>query len=76
MAIFLPKVQSPEGIELQRFLRHFWKWHGMWTKMAAWKNLDLDFGVHKNHPTSVKCIGHEFNLAEGENTSSTIKKHP
>ena len=23
-----------------------------------------------------ECIGHEFNLAEGENTSSTIKKHP
>ena len=23
----------------------------MWTKMAAWKNLDFDFGVHKNHPT-------------------------
>ena len=25
---------------------------------------------------SVKCIGHEFNLVEGENTSSTIRKHP
>ena len=23
-----------------------------------------------------ECIGHEFNLAEGENTSSTIMKHP
>ena len=23
-----------------------------WTKMAAWKNLDFDFGVHKNHPSS------------------------
>ena len=25
----------------------------MWTKMAAWKNLDFDFGVHKNHPNSM-----------------------
>ena len=23
-----------------------------------------------------ECIDHEFNLAEGENTSSTIRKHP
>ena len=23
-----------------------------------------------------ECIGHVFNLAEGENTSSTIRKHP
>ena len=23
----------------------------MWTKMAAWENLDFVFGDHKNHPT-------------------------
>ena len=25
----------------------------MWTNMAAWKNLDFDFGVHMNHPTMI-----------------------
>ena len=28
----------------------------MWTKMAAWKNQDFDFGVHKNHPSDIQGV--------------------
>jgi len=41
----------------------------MWTKMAAWKNQDFDFGVHKNHPSDIQGVPQHWtpeNLAKSQ----------
>ena len=46
-----PNLPPLEGIELQRFKRHFWKWHGSGNKMGGWPLLGFDFEVNKNCST-------------------------
>ena len=43
-----PNLPPLEGIELQRFKRHFWKWHGSGNKTGGWPILGFDFDVLKN----------------------------
>ena len=53
-----PNLPPLEGIELQRFKRHFWKWHGSGNKMGGWPLLGFDFEVLKNRSSSllVSCL--------------------
>ena len=46
-----PNLPPLEGIELQRFKRHFWKWHVSGNKMGGWPLLGFDFEVFKNRST-------------------------
>ena len=52
MAIFDQKYRDRKKLSYREFKHIVWKWHGMWTKMAAWMD-DFDFGVHKNHPSGM-----------------------
>ena len=53
-----PNLPPLEGIELQRFKRHFWKWHGSGNKMGGWPLLGFDF--EQCSPRHSHC---EFSLA-------------
>ena len=50
---------------------------GLWGRLLCsfWKKIQ----VRNNGPGRVygtECIGHKFNIAERENASRTIRKHP
>ena len=46
-------------MELERFLRHFWKWHGKGNKMGAWRILGFDFGVNKHRLIDTPTFGRQ-----------------
>ena len=41
--------------------------------MAAWKNLDFDFGVHKNHPTVLEGMPSDFFWRSTSGRKSVVK---
>ena len=57
-----PNLPPLEGIELQRFKRHFWKWHGSGNKMGGWPLLGFDFEVLKNRSNGTPCKCQRFSM--------------